>query len=316
MRPLNHRRWWRTTHLLLVLSLIPAAIMTMAGRAGAGLSNDDCAACHAEVGEMFAKTSHGVYLGTTAKADNSCESCHGSGDAHVENADPALIINPGRHDQFAGRETCLDCHQGHEFDDWEFSGHRNADVTCSDCHRVHVNATETVMKSTPDLCYDCHGDLRAAAYMPSHHPVAEGKISCLDCHNVHGGTVTFAMDDGGRELCFSCHSEKEGPFLFEHAPVNENCMLCHTPHGSVADNLLKQSEPTLCLNCHAMHFHASVEGVDGAFSDPMAPERAGISSPDGFKTAMLTKCTQCHTEIHGSDNPSQSISTGGNALTR
>jgi DmsE family decaheme c-type cytochrome len=152
--------------------------------------------------------------------------------------------------------------------------------------------------------------------MPSHHPIAEGKISCLDCHNAHGGSVSFTLDDSGRELCFSCHAEKEGPFLFEHAPVNEDCMLCHAPHGTVADNLLKQTEPTLCLNCHAMHFHGSIEGIDGPFTPPQAPERAGISTPDGFKQAMLTKCTQCHTEIHGSDMPSQSISTGGNALTR
>jgi DmsE family decaheme c-type cytochrome len=152
--------------------------------------------------------------------------------------------------------------------------------------------------------------------MPSHHPVREGKMSCLDCHNPHGGRVGLAQDDSGRELCFSCHPEKEGPFIYEHAPVSEDCMTCHTPHGSVADNLLIQTEPTLCLNCHAMHFHASVEGWDGNFGVPMAPERAGFSTPDGWKKGMLTKCTQCHTEIHGSDLPSQSISTSGTGLTR
>lgn len=171
-------------------------------------------------------------------------------------------------------------------------------------------------KATPDLCYDCHSEVRAASYMPSHHPVAEGKMTCQDCHNPHGGTVSFAMDDSPRELCFTCHAEKEGPFVYEHAPVNEDCMLCHTPHGSVADNLLVQAEPTLCLNCHGMHFHAAVESVDGAFSVPQAPERAGVAPSDGWKRGMLTKCTQCHSEIHGSDLPSQSISNGGNALTR
>jgi DmsE family decaheme c-type cytochrome len=181
---------------------------------------------------------------------------------------------------------------------------------------VHVGVGQSLVKQAPELCYDCHSDVRAASYMPSHHPVAEGVLTCQDCHNPHGGEVTFAMNDDGRELCFSCHADKEGPFLYEHAPVNEDCMLCHTPHGSVADNLLIQSEPALCLNCHAMHFHGTVEGVDGPFSTPQAPERAGISTPDGFKQAMLTKCTQCHTEIHGSDMPSQSRSTGGNALTR
>jgi predicted CXXCH cytochrome family protein len=93
-------------------------------------------------------------------------------------------------------------------------------------------------------------------------------------------------------------------------------MICHQPHGSVSDNLLVQQEPTLCLSCHPMHFHATVEGVDGAFEAPQAPERSGISSPDGWKHAMLTKCTQCHTQVHGSDLPGQAVSSGGQTLVR
>jgi len=318
MKPLTHHRPGRWRRALMVLAVIPVFVV-MTGPAEADVPNEDCAACHEEIGEMFAKTSHGVYLGKTAEAEYSCESCHGPGEAHVDEADPALIVNPANHDQFSGRETCLECHQGHQFDDWDFSGHRSADITCADCHRVHVDRGESAVKTAPEMCYDCHSDVRAATYMPSHHPIAEGIMSCLDCHNVHGGTVDFAMNDGGRELCFSCHAGKEGPFLFEHAPVNEDCMICHTPHGAVADNLLKQSEPTLCLNCHAMHFHASVESMEGRYF-PNQPDlyesRAGTTTEDGWKKGMLTKCTQCHTEIHGTDLPSQSISGEGRALTR
>jgi predicted CXXCH cytochrome family protein len=108
----------------------------------------------------------------------------------------------------------------------------------------------------------------------------------------------------------------EGPFIYEHPPVTEDCMICHTPHGSVANSLLKQGEPALCLNCHSMHFHAGIVGVDGEFDTPQAPERGGFSTPDAWKRVMLTKCTQCHSEIHGSDLPSQSISGQGRSLTR
>jgi len=304
------RRGGRLVPVVLVM------VFAMAGWGGAGVNNEECAACHDQIGEAFAETAHGMYLSGTSGADYSCESCHGPGDAHIEEGDPAGIINPAEHDQFAGRETCLDCHRNHTFDDWDFSAHRSGDVICSDCHRVHAGPGQGLRKQTPDLCYDCHGNVRAAAHMPSHHPIAEGKITCQDCHNVHGGLATFAMTDDSRELCFSCHADKEGPFLFEHTPVNEDCTLCHAPHGAVADNLLTQSEPALCLNCHAMHFHATIEGVDGPFTSPQAPERAGISTEDGFRRAMLTKCTQCHSQIHGSDMPSQARSTGGNALTR
>ncbi|NMC43288.1 MAG: hypothetical protein GYA46_05160 [candidate division Zixibacteria bacterium] len=141
-------------------------------------------------------------------------------------------------------------------------------------------------------------------------------MGCLDCHNPHGGAARLTADNTGRDLCFLCHADKEGPFIYEHAPVNEDCLVCHRPHGTVADNLLKQNEPALCLSCHAMHFHATVEGVDGEFTVPLDASRNGVSTPDGWKVGMLTKCTQCHSAIHGTDLPSQALSTGGNALTR
>ncbi len=278
---------------------------------------DNCAECHDEVVEAFNQTSHGVYFSGDAGVADACASCHGSGLAHIEEGgDPELIINPSKHDQFGDRELCLNCHNDRQYDDWSFSAHAGADVGCSSCHTVHSNFEKSLKSSTPKLCYDCHPDVRAAVSMPSHHPIAEGKMECQDCHSIHGGQASFAMEDRSRELCFSCHAEMEGPFIYEHAPVTEDCGVCHQPHGSVADNLLVQSEPTLCLSCHAMHFHTIGESVPGDFETPQAPERAGTSTLDSWKSGMLTKCTQCHTGIHGSDMPSQTISTGGNALTR
>jgi len=300
----------------LVLAWLPLMILFIGGGTLARVANEDCAACHEDIGAAFAMTAHGVYLVNTTEAAYSCESCHGPGDIHVEENTPESIINPARMDEFGGQETCLDCHTGHQFDDWAFSGHQTGGVNCSSCHKIHVAAGQVTARSAPELCYSCHSDVRAASYMPSHHPIAEGKLDCMDCHNVHGGNVTMALDDSSQELCYGCHADKEGPFVFEHQPVNEDCLICHTAHGSVADNLLKLTEPALCLNCHPMHFHATIESVDGAFSTPQAPERGSFATSDGFKEGMLTKCTQCHAAIHGSDDPSQAISTGGNALTR
>ncbi|MEW6050600.1 MAG: GSU2203 family decaheme c-type cytochrome [Candidatus Zixiibacteriota bacterium] len=276
-----------------------------------------CAECHAEVSESFHNMPHGLFLAESAAwKENPCEACHGQGSAHITSGDPNQIINPARIDQFGSRELCLSCHNGPQFDDWSVSHHSTADVSCASCHIVHQATKRSLRKETPELCYDCHSGVRAAATMPSHHPIAEGKLACEDCHGIHGGDGTLTQESTGRELCLTCHADKEGPFVYEHAPVNEDCQICHTPHGAVADNLLKQTEPALCLGCHSMHFHATAEGVDGPFTDPMARDRDGISTTDGFKRVMLTKCTQCHPMIHGSDLPSQAISTGGNALTR
>ncbi len=273
-----------------------------------------CLDCHEDVGNDFAKTMHGTLL--SKASESSCESCHGPGSAHAENQDPAMIINPAKQDQFDGKSTCLNCHNTDNFSNWIMADHNAANMNCSSCHSVHSEYEAKTTGKINNLCTECHLDVKAASFMPSHHPLKEGNMSCIDCHDPHGGQATFAHDGSNRELCFSCHPEKEGPFIFEHAPVNEDCMLCHSPHGTVADNLLTQTEPALCLNCHAMHFHAAIEGWDGNFANPQAPDRAGTSTPDSWKEGMLTKCTQCHTEIHGSDMPSQAISTSGTGLTR
>lgn len=281
------------------------------------VGSETCLDCHEKIGAAFSKTMHGLAFSKDgSEGALTCESCHGPGSAHVEEADPALIINPARQDQFDGQPLCVTCHNTAGFDGWAFSGHNTGDINCSSCHNIHTDFDRAMKKQMPELCYDCHSDVRASFFMPSHHPVKEGKLNCLDCHGIHGGGVRLTLEDSGREMCFSCHPEKEGPFVYEHAPVMEDCNMCHTPHGSVADKLLKQNEPVLCLNCHAMHFHAAVEGIDGDFVVPQDPSRNGTSTTDGFKKGFLTKCTQCHTEIHGTDLPSQALSTSGNALTR
>lgn len=300
--------WW----------LLSLAGLLLAASVAADIPNEVCIACHDQMEESFPLTPHGAYLsGHPTLAENSCESCHGSGEAHVE-AEGTIetIINPARHHQFGGQELCLTCHSGHQFDDWAFSAHNAAGVGCADCHVVHGEPGQSFAAEPPELCYGCHTDVRAASFMPSHHPIGEGMLSCEDCHGAHGQKPALVMDGGDNQLCFTCHASKEGPFVFEHAPAEEDCTICHLPHGSVADNLLVQNEPTLCLNCHPMHFHASIEGWDGAFQVPLDRSRDGESTPEGWKQAMLTKCTQCHTTIHGSDLPSQAISSGGNALTR
>ena len=304
--------------LMIMAGLLVTACLLLPGTIAAGVPNDVCGDCH-DIVEDFKITTHGASLGYGSKwAETSCESCHGSALEHIEEGDPEKIINPARADQFGGNVLCLTCHKSETFDGWMFSDHAGADMTCASCHKVHTPRADPAASNDNELCYSCHADVRAASYMPSHHPLAEGKMTCRDCHNPHGGTVSMVMGESGRDLCLSCHADIEGPHVYEHAPVNEDCGLCHNAHGSVADKLLKQNEPALCLNCHAMHFHATVESVPGSWEGfpTQGTDRVGTSELDSWKSGMLTKCTQCHIAIHGTDLPSQATSTGGNALTR
>ena len=45
----------------------------------------------------------------------------------------------------------------------------------------------------------------------------------------------------------------------------------------------------------------------------MVPNPWGES---GYKRSYTTKCTQCHSAIHGTDLPSQTLPGGGDALMR
>jgi DmsE family decaheme c-type cytochrome len=278
------------------------------------VGNAACLVCHEELGAAFVGN---IHARLKAGGDHGCEACHGPGSVHSEEGDPATIINPAKEQLATSENLCLNCHKFEGADLALGSAHYEITGGCADCHKIHSDSPSLLKASEPGLCFDCHRDIRAKAQLPSHHPVLEGLINCSNCHAIHGGAVKFATTGDNRDLCFSCHASKQGPFIFEHEPVNEDCGICHDPHGTVANNLLIQSEPFLCLTCHPMHFHTQLVSIEGTFSPPLYPERGpATSTKDAMKEAFLTKCTQCHSEVHGSDLPSQSISGEGRALTR
>jgi DmsE family decaheme c-type cytochrome len=120
----------------------------------------------------------------------------------------------------------------------------------------------------------------------SHHPVREGKMDCFSCHNVHGATPALMAKTTITDTCASCHTEKRGPFVWEHAPVRESCATCHAPHGSNQRNLLTNKDSFLCLSCHSYGGHINL------------PRYNRTSNPYG------NGCVNCHTSVHGSNHPS------------
>ena len=129
-----------------------------------------------------------------------------------------------------------------------------------------------------------HKDRRAQMFRSSHMPMREGKMVCSDCHNPHGSfTEALLKKDSINDVCYTCHAEKRGPFLFEHTPVRENCLNCHDPHGSMNEASLKLSRPRLCFECHQFG-HGNTSGINAG-------------------TTMGRACQNCHTAIHGSNSP-------------
>jgi len=297
------------------------------------ISDAGCFGCHdtyregicLNIKESFLKSVHGrIASFETPGVEKGCESCHGPGSKHVETQDPAMIFSfkEGKLTPAQRSEICLQCHTQMN---WKCSEHSGHDVSCTDCHSIHKPQVEKLLsKPEPALCLDCHKNIQAKLMMPNHHPIWEEqktgrkRVVCSDCHEPHGSPVKgLKTDERLNDLCLKCHARYQGPFVFEHEPVLEDCCICHDPHGSIADNLLKQNEPFLCLQCHQFHFHLGKKGYEGVV--PVGPPKnytTFTSTYDSWKIAWSTRCTQCHTQIHGSDLPSQSVPGSGRALTR
>jgi DmsE family decaheme c-type cytochrome len=171
-----------------------------------------------------------------------CEACHGPGAAHggrVPRGQPRPpIINFGSEAWTPipqQNAMCLQCHEGHVGEQWAGSVHDLNSVACADCHSSHKPADPMLTRHLQgEACYACHSNVKAHFLKPYAHPVRQGQVVCTDCHNPHGtSNQGLLVRSNLNETCYSCHTEKRGPLLWEHAPVPEDCTICHDPHGAV-----------------------------------------------------------------------------------
>lgn len=281
------------------------------------VGSETCKTCHKEQFRDFTHTSHAKLetLSSWRGKVVGCEACHGPGRAHSEEGDPALIVSFKNKSSKQISETCLACHSGkEEHNNFRRGEHWRNDVGCTDCHTAHapleamrnpgsntliseasrrnadVLEAQMLKGSEPQLCLKCHTEMKAQFSMPFHHKVLEGQMKCSDCHNPHGGfeSKQARLSTGADTACLKCHTDKQGPFVFEHAPLKiEGCSTCHTPHGSSNPKLLARPQTRqLCLECHSNVFEI------GAPNTPSFHNQA---------TSRFQNCTTCHVKIHGSN---------------
>jgi DmsE family decaheme c-type cytochrome len=260
-----------------------------------------CFDCHEDDADSSVHTVfnsvHGALNGGGSAA---CTACHGPSEVHDRRgrrAAPDVSFGPGQPSAVEIRNaSCQGCHENGKQLLWTGSEHQQENLACDDCHTSHTPIDLAVNdRKSGQLCLDCHARVRSEIRLPSRHPIAEGKTACSDCHNPHGGTGEADLHQVSvNDNCFSCHQEKRGPHLWEHAPVAEDCGECHRPHGSVNPRLLTARGPALCQQCHATAFHPSVPyGSEGLVGGGMPNQN------------LLGKnCLNCHSQIHGSNHPS------------
>jgi predicted CXXCH cytochrome family protein len=211
--------------------------------------------------------------------------------------------------KYVGMDTCATCHEK-QVADFKLTQHARIQIPgeekrvsgqgCESCHgpgSLHVDAGGGKGKfivnpgKDPEACFQCHIDKKAQFNLPYHHPLKEGRMSCVSCHNPHsdninnpkGMSITRVND-----VCAQCHREQTRPHVFDHQAVREGCVNCHSVHGSVNPKMLTERDQNLCLKCHAQVGSANV--LVGNGDNHSSDVKQGTCFSAG-----------CHTAIHGSD---------------
>jgi predicted CXXCH cytochrome family protein len=263
--------WWRglaamTSFAVLLVAVISCrtvnrSVVLLPDVPGAKyIGSKECEQCHEEIYRGFQTADHARLVAEGPNALNAgCESCHGPCSLHSESG--GEVKTP-----------------------FAFTAGRPASTSYAG--RLAVDPPRT--KET--VCYTCHSDVRGQYNLPSHHPVPEGRMSCIDCHPPHkgsayvgGGTSLLSQNDS----CFRCHEAQHGPYVFEHVAMREGCTICHTAHGSVNAKLLSVRDSNLCLKCHFQQINGGRLLIGG--SDHTLRVQQGTCWTAG-----------CHEAVHGS----------------
>lgn len=273
----------------------PAAKSAPEPTASEYVGEEVCKTCHEEQFNSLQKTRHWDNRLKTKSGEeaHTCETCHGPGAEHVNGGgDKSKIFSFKDATPKDVNARCLTCHSSNaDHMNFSRSAHSENDLSCLSCHSSHKGLVNQflLIQSQPALCYTCHQKIKPQFNMPFHHRVEEGLIQCADCHNPHGGFIGKQLRSASARdsVCYTCHADKQGPFVFEHQPIKtEGCIACHSPHGSPNPHLIKTSNLNiLCLKCHTASTFSGASGT-----------------PDFHnQAAQYQACTICHAAIHGSN---------------
>jgi DmsE family decaheme c-type cytochrome len=241
-----------------------------------------CVDCHGEQKLPI----HGALLGAAKGPQIECESCHGSGAAHVQDPSASPMPALGSLPAEEATRACLTCHALPFEDDGLQHQHARVGLRCTECHDIHGDGKEkALLRHDPTTtCTACHGSVAAEMHQVSHHPIDDGRLDCATCHIPDLEATRARAPRGVNSMCVTCHDEHDALVPYEHVPLNEvtlegeGCTACHAPHGSPHARLLRRPGDALCLQCHTVPGHQIAH--NGIY--------AGI------------RCQECHVDVHGS----------------
>ena len=215
---------------------------------------------------------------------------------------------------------------------WASFGPDGDEVTCLSCHTPHAGVGSALLVAdddSPALCEACHQaqTSAAASIADSRHPLlaavtdanlrdamarlrpaarADGRLSCLSCHDMHRAPTDqslLAAPLTDSTLCLACHDDhatvRSTPHdLRRSAPHEQNqsgqvatssgpCSACHQVHHQAR----LPAAPTAadpsgrCLSCHAPG-RLAAGAVDATLHHP--------AGPDARANGESVNCLSCH----------------------
>lgn len=234
-------------------------------------------------------------------------------------------------------------------------------IVCRTCHRPHnadVDARLIVTIDDGALCLSCHADHGPSR---SQHPVqvpidakvrariealggvAQGKLTCLGCHDPHDSTAGSLLrtDGSGAAACRACHDDKARA-LGSAGHGGQDCIECHgmhrPPEQAGTGPTAGESADQACVDCHASARkgtpqivltagHPMWQPIPDAMAEGGHTGKVGCTDchvAHGSRAKLLAEgttartCTGCHTEkasVSGTDHDASLVSVAGSNAT-
>jgi predicted CXXCH cytochrome family protein len=180
-----------------------------------------------------------------------------------------------------------------QYDVVDANKYDNPHTSCTDCHETPNPKGEKALfppETDPSkICLNCHNyrvnhhptDFVPAAPLKAVFPLYNGKVTCLTCHDNHGGFQhkgTPKLLRGGpyanpRKICFDCHTDEQ------YAHINPHLM-----QDNEGNRLLVDGAP-VCLKCHELS------------PDPTKDKANSVL----FRADIGFLCWRCHPLMHDRD---------------
>lgn len=254
---------------------------------------DLCYRCHARKDQK--KTVH------AALSMGTCVDCHA---AHTSDERPLLKQRIER--------LCADCHDLETLAPKPYR-HAATSAQCGACHDAHSSdEPKLVRTASSTLCLACHdasaptgrgaagGRSRVDLRRKNVHRALE-RTTCLGCHDGgHSSERPRLLRARVPDLCYGCHSRKDGGPYVHGAVLTGRCDGCHEPHSSDFPKLARKADPrATCFSCHDGEVLSRK-----VVHPPFAEGCAGCHAPHSAGAAMLLTmgrgdetCRACHPDV-------------------